>query len=149
VCAHERSSRRRSRGPPCCGGFHRVGLDEGGRRLGVASHTGADLGAALVVDAEPRAILAPGLVGGLPGRQIVGQQAPGTAGAQHILEALEPLAQGVVAGATPGVFRWQEGLQALPLLGGSIRGRGQALGGHGRFSLPSQAQSWTEVAPRP
>jgi hypothetical protein len=97
----------------------------------VASHTGADLGAELIVDAEPRAILAPGakgLIGRLPMRQIMRHQAPRTAGAQHILDAIEHLTHGVFARSTTRFFRWQEGLQNLPLLVGKVCGVGQVPG---------------------
>jgi hypothetical protein len=65
---------------------------------------------------DPDAILAlgaKGLISHLPMRQIVRHQAPGTASAQHILDAIEHLAHGVFPRSTASLFRRQEGCQNL------------------------------------
>jgi hypothetical protein len=92
-------------------------------------HARTQVVAELIVNPEPGAILAPGapgLLGRLPLGQIMRHQAPGTAGAEHILNAIEHLPQGVLAGATASVFRRQERLQDVPLLVRQIRCVGQA-----------------------
>jgi hypothetical protein len=94
-------------------------------------HAGADLVAELLVDPQPGTILAPGakrLIDRLPMRQIMRHQAPGTAGAQPRLEAIEHLPHRVLVGSTASLFRWQEGCQDLPRLISQVRGVGQAPG---------------------
>jgi hypothetical protein len=106
-----------------------VGINDGGRGWRVAAHVGAHAVAELIMNAPPRAILPPGrtgLIGGLPMWQIMGHQAPGTAGAPPRLDAMPHLAHGVCAPSTTCFFQWQEGLQALPLLGAEVCGVGQA-----------------------
>jgi hypothetical protein len=104
----------------------------------MAPHAGADLVTEVIVHAEPGPITAPGaeaLIGGLPMGQIMWHQAPGTAGAQHRLDTIDHLTQRVFAGSAPRFFWRQHGFQDLPFLVGQVTGVGQALGGHGRFSL--------------
>ena len=117
----------------------------------MAAHGGADLVAELIVNPEPGAILAPGakrLIGRLPMRQIVRHQAPGTAAAQHILDAIEHLPHRVLAGSTPRLFWRQQGRQNLPLLISQVSRIGQALADMG--VAPSQAGgSCDEAVQRP
>jgi hypothetical protein len=47
-------------------------------------------------------------------------QTPGTASAQHILDAIEDLAHRVRAGAPAGLVWRQQGFQDLPLLVGQV-----------------------------
>jgi hypothetical protein len=85
----------------------------------VTPHTGAHAVTELIMNTQPGAILAPGapgLVGRLPMGQIVWHQAPGTAGAQHVLDAIEHLTQGVFTRSPPSFFRRQEGFQDVLLL---------------------------------
>lgn len=151
VCGHGASSPQRRRGPPVFGGLHCLGLNDRRRRVGLAPHGRATLGAQWLVEAEPGAVRLPGadaLIGGLPVRQIVGHQAPGAAAPPHLVKAMHDLSQGVLAGATPSLFGRQEGGQHLPLLVGAIRGVSQASGGHGRVSSRAQDRSCTEAAQR-
>jgi hypothetical protein len=105
-------------------------LDDGGGRLPLTAHAGPDLVAALIVNPEPGAILAPGaegLINRLPMRQIVRHEAPGTAATQDVLDAIDHLASRVFAGSTASLFGRQEGGQDLPLLLSQVRRVSQAL----------------------
>ena len=73
-------------------------------------HAGSEPLAEVIVEAPPRAVPAPGtkaLIGRLPRRQIMRHQAPGTATAQHILEAIDDFTHRVLAGSPAGLFWWQ------------------------------------------
>lgn len=97
----------------------------------MASHPGADRVTALIVEAAPGASLAPAakpLVGGLPMGQIMWPQAPGTASAPHIRDAIADLSHRLCAGSAPGRFAGQQGLQDLPLLVTAIGRLGGARG---------------------
>ena len=97
----------------------------------MAPHAPAEPITELIMNVHPGAIVTPGegLIGRLPMRPVMRQQALGTAGAQDILEAIHHLAQGVCAGSITSFFRRQKRLQDVPLLVGEIRGVGQAPGG--------------------
>jgi hypothetical protein len=95
----------------------------------VTPHPGAHAVTELSMQTQPGADLAPGAPGRsgrLPRRQVMRHQAPGTAAAPPVLDAIAPLAPGVFPRSPPRLFRRPEGLQALPRLIASIRGRGQA-----------------------
>ena len=55
---------------------------------------------------EPKVV-----VDGLPGRQVVGQQAPDAAGADPVADGVEQLAAGVAGGAAAGFDRWDQRLE--------------------------------------
>jgi hypothetical protein len=68
------ASPRHTHAPPCFRGLHRLGVDDGGGGVRVTAHGSAHAGAALTMKTPPGAVLppgAPGLLGGLPMRQIV------------------------------------------------------------------------------
>lgn len=103
----------------------------------MAPHAGPDLVAELIVKPEPGTILPPSakrLIDRLPMRQIVRHQAPRAAGAQHILDAVEHLSQGVFPGSTASLCRWQQRGKNLSLLISQVSGVGQPSSGHGRVS---------------
>src|SRR4051812_8246688 len=69
-------------------------------------------------DLFPQPVAAPEakvVVDGLPGRQVMGQQAPGAAAAHPIRDGVEQLAAGVAGGAAAGSDRWDERLEQSPL----------------------------------
>ena len=55
------------------------------------------------------------MVHGLPGWQIVGQQAPGTATAEHVEDGIENLAHRVDPRPAPRLGRWDVRLETAPL----------------------------------
>jgi hypothetical protein len=117
----------------------------------MAAHLGAHVVAQLIMEAPPRPVLAPGaegLIGGLPLRQIMRHQPPGTAAAQHILDAIDDFPQRVLAGSTAGLLWRQQGLQDLPLRTGHVCRVGQALACPRRRSSPPPGGPWAEGVQR-
>jgi hypothetical protein len=69
------------------------------------------------VDPLPGAVDAPGpevMVDGLPGRELVREQAPGTATTRDVKDCLEDLAQGVQPGSSRGFGGREVGLHVRP-----------------------------------
>jgi len=60
------------------------------------------------------------VVDGLPGREIVGLESPGTAATQDVEDSVEDLSQGVQPGASGGLGNGQVRLDDLPLSVGEV-----------------------------
>lgn len=66
------------------------------------------------------------MVDSRPRRKLVGQEAPGTATAQDIAEAVENLAHLYAARTTTGFGCWNQGLKDSPFAVGEITAVGEA-----------------------
>jgi hypothetical protein len=89
-----------------------------------------------MVDLLPQPLLPPAaevVVDGLPGRQVVGQQPPGTAGPQPVGHGVDQLAAVMEGWAAAGLGRRDERGQELPLGIGQVGGIVPAGWGHGRL----------------
>jgi hypothetical protein len=117
----------------------------------MTAHLGTRVVAQLIMEAQPRPILAPGaegLISRLPMRQVMGHQAPGTAAAPHLLAAIDDFPDRILAGSTAGLLWRQQGLQDLPRLIGQVGRVGQALACQRRRSFSSQGGPWAQGVQR-
>src|ERR1041384_3387394 len=85
-------------GPSAIGGLDALRVDNRGAGLAVAAFQDAEVTAQGIVDPFPGTIFSPApkvMIDDAPGRQIVGDKAPRTAGAQDIQDRIDDLALGI------------------------------------------------------
>jgi hypothetical protein len=89
----------RSRGPPFSRGLDRRAIDNPGAGLAVFACGLTDIAAYEVMHEVPGAVLAPGaniVIDRRPGREVMGEQAPGAAPAHDIEDTIEDFSLGVL-----------------------------------------------------
>jgi hypothetical protein len=122
--------------PTNAGGLHGLTVNAARAGLGVTAEAPTEVVAQQRVHALPRSITPPASqagLHGLPGRPLLGQEAPGAASAELVKQGVEDGAQGVQgvqAGATDGRLRRQEGFEQGPFGVGEIRGIAPVRGVH-------------------
>ena len=92
------------------GRSNRLAVDDASTRLRIPPDRGTELLAQRRVEMLPRAVQTPQseiVIGGLPGREFVRKQPPGTATPHHIEDRVEDLAHGVQPGPTDAFWRWE------------------------------------------
>jgi hypothetical protein len=104
-------------------GLDRLAIHDGraGLRVPLEAHTHALAQGG--VHPFPRSIQAPGaevMVDGLPRRELVGQQTPGTSATHDVEDCVKKLTQGTYSGPPSGYGGRQVRLYALPLFVGEV-----------------------------
>ena len=112
------SCQRRSLGAPFFSGLHRLAVDDGRTRCGLATLRLPQHDMQLVVGPPPSSVPTPSaeiMEGDTPRRQVMGEHPPGAAGAQHVTDGVYDLAPRILD-RTPTRFGWgQQWLQQPPL----------------------------------
>ena len=132
----------RSRGPPFFGGLHGLTIDDPGTRLAPLPSGHADITAEQVMHQLPSPIVAPApkiLIDDLPGREIMGQQAPSTATTQDIEDGVQDFTFGLLLGAAPRLGCGHIGGDQRPFLVSKV-GRIRFAGCHAPMVTPCMWQ---------
>ena len=123
ACAPSPSCPRHSCAAPFPRSFDRLAIDDRRTRDGLMVGALPRQGAQRFMDPSPGAVLPPGAEippDGAPGREVMGQCAPGAAVAEHVQDPVEHLPQVHAAGSVPGQARGPQWGKHPPLGGGEV-----------------------------